>query len=91
MSLSEAKLKPGTAYGKVSTVADIGRVIRQKRKEVGALQESAAALSGVGTSFLSHLENGKETVELGKALQVLKSLGLEVYIYPRSQNPLKAQ
>ena len=76
-------------YGKVTTTTDIGHLIRRKRKELGALQDKTAALSGVGTTFLSHLENGKETVELGKALQVLKSLGLDLYIYPRSQNPLQ--
>lgn len=78
-----------TTYGKVTTPAEIGLLIRHKRKEVGALQETTAALSNVGTTFLSHLENGKETVELGKVLQVLKALGLDLYIYPRSQNPLQ--
>ena len=78
-----------TPYGKVTTAAEIGHLIRRKRKELGARQENTAALSNVGTTFLSHLENGKETVELGKALQVLKSLGLDLYIYPRSQNPLQ--
>jgi y4mF family transcriptional regulator len=78
-----------TPYGKIVSVADIGRAIRRKRKDIGARQENAASLCGVGTTFLSHLENGKETVELGKALQVLKSLGLEIYIYPRSHDPLK--
>ena len=80
---------PDTPYGKVATVAQLGRLIRRKRREVGVLQENAAALSGVGTTFLSHLENGKETVELGKTLQILQSLGLELYLFPRSQNPLK--
>lgn len=83
------RTKTETPYGKVTTPAEIGRLIRRKRKELGARQENTAALSAVGTTFLSHLENGKETVELGKALQVLKSLGLDVYIYPRSQNPLQ--
>lgn len=78
-----------TPYGKIVTAADIGHAIHRKRKDIGARQENAAALCGVGTTFLSHLENGKETVELGKTLQVLKSLGLEIYIYPRSHNPLK--
>lgn len=77
------------AYGRVVTAADIGRVIRRKRREVGALQETAAGLAGVGTKFLSQLENGKETAELGKVLQVLKAMGLEVFIFPRSQNPLR--
>lgn len=76
-------------YGKVTTAGELGNLVRRKRKEVGTLQESTAALSGVGTKFLSQLENGKETAELGKVLQVVKSLGLEIYIYPRSENPLK--
>jgi len=73
-------------YGQVSTVADIGKLVRHKRKQLGVLQEDAAGLSGVGTKFLSQLENGKETAEIGRVLQVLKSMGLDVYIYPRSEN-----
>lgn len=80
----------GQLYGKITTSHDIGRIIRAKRREIGVKQDAAAGLSGVGTKFLSQLENGKETAELGKTLQVLKKLGLEVYIYPRSANPLKA-
>lgn len=76
-------------YGKITTSYDIGRIIRAKRREIGVKQDAAAGLSGVGTKFLSQLENGKETAELGKVLQVLKKMGLEVYIYPRSANPLK--
>lgn len=88
MNDTATKIPLVSAYGKISTAAELGRVIRAKRKEVAALQEDAAALSGVGTKFLSQLENGKETAELGKALQVLRALGLELYIYPRSQDPL---
>ena len=33
--------------------------------------------------FLSELERGKETAELGKSLQVLFNLGLEVIVQPR--------
>ncbi|WP_305044943.1 hypothetical protein [Geoalkalibacter sp.] len=78
-------------YGQVVTAADIGRLIRHKRRVVGTHQETAAGLAGVGTKFLSQLENGKETAELGKVLQVLKAMGLEIYIFPRSQNPLKGR
>jgi y4mF family transcriptional regulator len=76
-------------YGKINTSHDIGRIIRAKRREIGVKQDAAAGLSGVGAKFLSQLENGKETAELGKVLQVLKKLGLEIYIFPRSSNPLK--
>jgi len=76
-------------YGKVTTPEDIGQAIRDKRKETGVRQEIAAGMCGVGTKFLSQLENGKETAELGKALQVLQKMGLVVYIFPRSADPLK--
>lgn len=70
-------------YGKVLTSKELGALVRRKRKEVGVLQAEAAALAGVGTRFLSELERGKETAELGKALQVLERLGLEVRVTPR--------
>ncbi len=84
------KTKPdsATTYGKVTTAEDVGRIIRAKRKETGVRQDVAAGMSEVGTKFLSQLENGKETAELGKTLQVLRKLGLNVYIYPRSADPI---
>jgi transcriptional regulator with XRE-family HTH domain len=89
---SEKKLSEKQAeYGKVSTPLEIGRIIALKRKDIGLKQEVTAGVSGVGTKFLSQLENGKETAELGKTLQVLNGLGLELYIFPRSQNPFKVQ
>ena len=77
------------AYGKISTPEELGRIVRFKRKEIGVRQEVAAGMTGVGTKFLSQLENGKVTAELGKALQVLRKMGLEVYIFPRSADPFK--
>ena len=43
----------------------------------------AAALCGVGYRFMSDLENGKATVQVGKVLQVLKALGLDVTVETR--------
>jgi transcriptional regulator with XRE-family HTH domain len=68
---------------KVHTTADIGRAVRKKRKEEGLTLAEAAALCGVGYRFLSNLENGKATAEIGKTLQVLLGLGLEVRIGPK--------
>ena len=62
----------------ISSATDIGRVIKEKRKEDGLTLEEAAALCGVSYAFLSALENGKETVRLNKVLQVLHSLGIEI-------------
>jgi y4mF family transcriptional regulator len=68
---------------KAATAANIGAAIRKKRKEDGLTLADAAALCGVGYRFLSDLENGKPTVQMGKVLQVLTALGLDLYIASR--------
>lgn len=89
MELNQQKISTKTTYGKIATPDELGRLIRFKRKEIGVRQEIAAGMTGVGTKFLSQLENGKETAELGKTLQVLRKMGLDVYIFPRSADPFK--
>jgi len=68
---------------KIKSPNDIGNAVRKKRKEDGLTLADASALCGVGYRFLSDLENGKPTVELGKTLQVISGLGLEVRIGPK--------
>lgn len=63
---------------KITSALDIGRIIKQKRKDDGLTLEDAAAVCGVSYAFLSALENGKETVRLNKVLQVIKCLGIEL-------------
>lgn len=62
---------------KIVSAKDIGRTIRQKRKDDGLTLEEAAAVCGVSYAFFSALENGKETVRLNKVLQVATCLGIE--------------
>lgn len=71
-------------YGNIVSVEDIGTLVRVRRKEQSATQAELAALCGVGVRFISNLENGKPTLELGKALHVMKCLGLEIVVSPRS-------
>jgi len=40
----------------------------------------------VGARFISELENGKETIEIGKALKVIKRLNLVVTVAPAQTN-----
>ena len=68
---------------KAATAADIGAAVRKKRKEDGLTLADAAALCGVGYRFMSDLENGKATVQMGKVLQVLTALGLDLYVASR--------
>ena len=69
--------------GKILSTKLLGDVVRQQRKSQGTTQVEFASLCGVGVRFISDLENGKSTIELGKVLQVLNSLGLELTLQPR--------
>jgi HTH-type transcriptional regulator / antitoxin HipB len=64
------------------TPAQIGAVIRSTRKALGVTQRDLALTSGTGLRFIIELEKGKETCELGKALRVLHTLGIEMTLSP---------
>lgn len=57
---------------------DVGILVRARRKVLGYSQARVADLCGTGTRFISDLENGKATIELGKALTVLSVLGVDI-------------
>jgi len=61
-----------------------GRQVRLQRKRQRLRQSELAALCGVGTRFVSELENGKPSIEIGRAFQVAAMLGLEVRIERKS-------
>lgn len=62
---------------------DLALVVRNKRKKDGLTQAEAAALCGVGTRFLSDIENGKNSLHFSKVLKVLEGLGLVVEVRER--------
>ncbi len=68
---------------------ELGRAIRAERRQQKLKQGELAALVGVGNRFLSDLENGKPTVELGRAMQVLSMLGLTIAVRPRDWRDLE--
>jgi len=66
----------------------IGYRIKTVRKKQGFTQAEAAGYLNVGIRFLSELENGKSTVQLGKVLQVLEGLGYEILLLPYSKRKI---
>lgn len=68
----------------VGSVGDLAALIRSERRRQGITQVDLAGLSGVGVTFLSQLENGKESAELGKVLNVVTMLGIDLIAEPRS-------
>ena len=60
------------------TPKDLGRLVKKERKAMGLTQAELALTSGTGLRFISDLENGKPTCQIGKTLIVLKTLGIRL-------------
>ncbi|MDW9486212.1 helix-turn-helix domain-containing protein [Sinorhizobium meliloti] len=63
----------------------LGLLIRTERKAQKLTQEQLAGLTGVGVRFVRELEAGKESCQIGRALQVAASLGLSVSVGRRQE------
>ena len=57
---------------------EIGTLIKNTRKKIGATQRELALTSGTGLRFIIELEQGKPTCQLEKTLTVLRTLGLKL-------------
>ena len=56
----------------------LGLIIKNQRKSLGLTQTEVALSCGVGIRFISDLENGKPSCQIGKALLVMESIGLNI-------------
>ena len=48
-------------------------------------QSQLADITGNGTRFISDLENGKQTMQIGKVLDTLHVLGFDVFVSTRGE------
>jgi y4mF family transcriptional regulator len=61
----------------ITDAKSFGQTLRQRRKELGYTQAFVAETTGFSVSFISDLENGKETAELDKSIRLANLLGLD--------------
>ncbi|WP_165046135.1 MULTISPECIES: helix-turn-helix domain-containing protein [unclassified Adlercreutzia] len=73
---------------RIVNASDFGAAIRKRRKELGYTQAELASYCGCSAVYLSNLENGKETAEIGKALFIVGRLGLDLFAMKRTGEPL---
>lgn len=64
---------------RVTTMTELGVLIREECLRQKLTQTDLAGISGAGITFISQLENGKETAEMGRAIRVLTMLGIDLY------------
>lgn len=61
----------------ISSVADLGLVVRAVRRSSKVRLDDLAAISGVSKQFTSDVEHGKSSVQLGLVLKLLSELGIK--------------
>lgn len=70
---------------KIFDAASFGEAIRQRRKALHYTQSYVAEVSGFIVSFISDIERGKATAELGKVLSLANLLGLDCELKARGE------
>lgn len=63
---------------KVLDAKGLGKIIRERRKELHYTQVFLSEFTGYSVSFISDVENGKPTIEFEKTLNLMHVLGLDL-------------
>ncbi|OGT35331.1 MAG: hypothetical protein A2W28_03465 [Gammaproteobacteria bacterium RBG_16_51_14] len=61
----------------------MGQLVRQERKRQDLTMDEVYSASGLTTRFLSEFERGKPNASLGRVMDALQALGLEMLVLPR--------
>ena len=64
----------------IKTPAELGLLMRATRKHQKVRIDDVAGSARVGPVFVREVERGKETVQLGRVLQVLDELGIDLKV-----------
>lgn len=68
---------------KANDTSTLGKAIKDRRRELGLKQKDVADATGFSVSFISDLENGKPTAELGKSIHIINMLGMDLNVDAR--------
>jgi HTH-type transcriptional regulator / antitoxin HipB len=72
---------------RLASVRDLGLYVRDRRRRLGLTQADVSASAQVSRRWLSDLEAGKQTAEIGLLLKVLRALDLTLEISPAEFGP----
>ena len=67
----------------VKSTKDLGGLLRKKRKDQGLTQAQVAEYCGLSPRFISEVERGKASAEIGKVLYLLETLGVDLIVDTR--------
>ncbi len=68
---------------KITDTRELGKQIKYRREKLGYTQAYISDYTGLSVSFISEVENGKETAQLNKVLELIQILGMDLEITER--------
>jgi len=83
--ITNREKSPLPFYGRVRTPEALGQLARQERKHQGLTLDEVYSTSGLTTRFLSEFERGKPNASVGRVMDALQVLGLEMLVVPRGE------
>lgn len=63
----------------VSQLKQLGQELKKERKRQGLTQTELGQLTGTSINFISQIEVGKASAQIGKVLRVMQVLGFELH------------
>jgi predicted transcriptional regulator len=70
----------------ITTARDLGAALKHYRTTAGVTQQQAAEAEGIGQPYLSSMEGGKFGRSLTHTLRLLRLVGCEIVVRPRTRN-----
>ena len=67
---------------RIRLVKYMGKALKDIRKKKKMTQGDLADITGVSVKFISDVERGKETIQMDKAFDLARALGLLIYVTP---------
>ena len=66
------------------TPSELGKIAEKTRSKLGLRQTDLHNHTKLATRFISEVEHGKNSAHIGKVMELLDSMGLEVVVRPKS-------
>ncbi|PRX31438.1 Xre family transcriptional regulator [Paraburkholderia sp. BL18I3N2] len=60
----------------ISNMTELGDLVRASRLAQGLTRDDVATATGLSPKFITHIEAGKPTAQIGKVLHLLSELGI---------------
>lgn len=85
MAQSQYSVPSGNIMSNITSLKDVGKILRAKRNEMGLSQQALAIQANVGNRIIGEIEAGKPTCQFDKVAHVMQQVGLQLRVVTTNQ------